>query len=42
MIKYNDNIKYLDPKDIIVINKNKYKLINDIVFEFKNMYMSPE
>ena len=33
MIKYNDNIKYLDPKDIIVINKNKYKLINNIVFE---------
>ena len=31
MIKYNDNIKYLDPKDIIVINKNKYKLINNIV-----------
>ena len=32
MIKYNDNIKYLDPKDIIVVNKNKYKLINDIKF----------
>ena len=31
MIKYNDNIKYLDPKDIIVLNKNKYKLIKDIV-----------
>ena len=42
MIKYNNNIKYLDPKDIIVLNKNKYKLINDIVFEQKNMYMSPE
>ena len=42
MIKYNDNIKYLDPEDIIVLNKNKYKLINDIVFEQKNMYMSPE
>ena len=42
MIKYNDNIKYLDPKDIIVLNKKKYKLINNIVFEQKNMYMSPE
>ena len=42
MIKYNLNIKYLDPKDIIVLNKNKYKLNNDIIFEQKNMYMSPE
>ena len=42
MIKYNLNIKYLDPKDIIVLNKNKYKLNNNIVFEQKNMYMSPE
>ena len=34
MIKYSqNNIKYLDPKDIIVLNKNKYKLINNIVFE---------
>ena len=42
MIKSNLNIKYLDPKDIIVLNKNKYKLNNNIVFEQKNMYMSPE
>ena len=26
-----NNIKYLDPKDIYIINKNKYKLIKDIV-----------
>ena len=26
-----NNIKYLDPKDILIINKNKYKLIKDIV-----------
>ena len=31
-MKYNKNdIKYLDPKDIIIINKNKYKLNNNIV-----------
>ena len=31
-MKYNKNkIEYLDPKDIIIINKNKYKVNNDIV-----------
>ena len=31
-MKYNkNNIKYLDPKDIIIINKFKYKVNNDIV-----------
>ena len=31
-MKYNKNdIEYLDPKDIIIINKNKYKLNNNIV-----------
>ena len=33
-MKYNKNdIKYLDPKDIIIINKNKYKLNNVIVLK---------
>ncbi len=32
IIKFNkNNIKYLDPKDILIINKNKYKLVNNIV-----------
>ena len=32
-MKYNKNkIEYLDPKDIIIINKNKYKLIKDIIY----------
>ena len=31
-MKCNRNeMKYLDPKDIIIINKNKYKLINNII-----------
>ena len=31
-MKYNKNkIKYLDPKDILIINKNKYKLIKNII-----------
>ena len=31
-MKCNRNeMKYLDPKDIIIINKNKYKLIKDII-----------
>ena len=32
-MKCNRNeMKYLDPKDIIIINKNKYNLINDIIY----------
>ena len=31
-MKRNKNkINYIDPKDILLINKNKYKLIKDIV-----------
>ena len=31
-MKYNRNeIEYLDPKDIQIINKNKYKVNNNIV-----------
>ena len=32
LIKYNRNkIEYLDPKDIIYVNKNKYKVNNNYV-----------
>ena len=31
-MKYNRNeIEYLDPKDILIINKNKYKINNNVV-----------
>ena len=32
----------MDPKDIIIVNKNKYKVNNLLVEYKKNIYMSPE